>query len=85
MNNYIKILSFNSKYITGQVYGTIKKDDLVELYDTLKNPLGIYSHIESISLFGLDYETLEHGCSADFTCPGLDESILDVGMRLVVD
>ena len=85
MNNYIKILSFNSKYITAQVYGTIKKDDLVELYDTLKNPLGIYSHIESISVFGLDYETLEHGLTASFICPGLDESILDVGMRLVVD
>lgn len=85
MNNYIKITEIDDDYLTGKVYGSISKGDIVELYDNLNNPLEIYSHIEQILIYGIEYELIEHGYEAMFIVPGLEKSILDKGMRLVKD
>lgn len=85
MNNYIKITEIGEYYLTGKVYGSISKGDIVELYDNLNNSLQIYSHIEHILIYGIEYDLIEHGYEAMFIVPGLDKSILDKGMRLVKD
>ncbi len=85
MNNYLKITSITNEGITCKAYGTLNKDDIVELYDNLNNPLGIFSHVETILMFGIEFDTIDHGYEALFILPGLDESILDLGMKLVRD
>ena len=85
MNNYIKITEIHDNSILGKVYGTINKGDIVELYDNINNSLEIFTHIENILIFGIEYDSLEHGYEATFIVPGLDKSLLDTGMKLVKD
>lgn len=85
MNNYIKIKEIKSDYIVGQVVGDIFQGDLVELYDNLKNPLGIYTSVKTILYFGIDYDSIQNGYEASFYLPGLSNSLLDTGMYLVRD
>lgn len=83
-NSYFKIVEYNSEYITGLVVGSINKDQIVELYDSLNNPLGIYSHIEEIKIYGIEFDSISNGQTALFKCPGFDISLLDNGMKIVV-
>ncbi len=85
MNNYIKIKEIKSDCIVGQVVGEIFQGDLVELYDNLKNPLGIYTSVKTILYFGIDYDSIQNGYEASFYCPGLSNNLLDTGMYLVRD
>ncbi len=82
--NYIKVERFQDELISGVVNGIVRKDDLVEVYDLLNNPLGIYSHIEAISLFGIHYTEIEDGTMASFYIPGLLDEFLDKGYKIVV-
>lgn len=85
MNNYIKIKEiYGNNNISGTVYGNVKVGDLVELYDSINNSLNIFSHIESINIFGIEYDSLSHGITASFICPGFNEDFLDKGMKIVV-
>lgn len=84
INNYIKITDYDNFEIVGIVHGAIKKDSLVELYDSLNNPLGIYSHVDSINIYGIEYDEVSHGITARFICPGLSADLLDKGMKVVV-
>ncbi len=84
MTNYIKVERFKDELVSGPVTGLVKVNDLVEVYDILNNPLGIYSHIEAISLFGIHYDTIEDGTSASFYIPGIVEDVLDKGYKIVV-
>ena len=82
--NYIRIERFNDEFVSGRVNGIIKLNDLVEIYDLMNNPLGIYSHVEVISLMGIHYEEVDNGTSASFYLPGINGSILDKGYKVVV-
>ena len=83
-NNYIKVERFKDFLISGTVSGVVKVNDLVEVYDLLNNPLGIYSHIEAISIMGIHYDYIENGTSASFLIPEIYESLLDKGYKIVV-
>ncbi len=84
MKNYIKVERFKDELISGPVSGIVKINDLVEVYDILNNPLGLYSHIEAISLFGIHYDYIEDGTSASFYIPGIEANVLDKGYKIVV-
>ena len=84
MNNYIIVERFKDELVSGTVNGTVKKGDLVELYDFLDNPLGIYSHIEEISFFGIHYDSIEDGTLASFYIPSISSDMLYSGIKIVV-
>ncbi|MCR5786870.1 MAG: hypothetical protein K6G28_04145 [Acholeplasmatales bacterium] len=84
LNNYIRVERFKDELISGTVSGTVSKGALVELYDSLNNPLGIYSHIEEISLLGIHYDSISEGTLASFYIPSFQASFLDKGYKIVV-
>jgi hypothetical protein len=84
INNYIRIERFKDELISGTVHGTVLKGDLVELYDSLNNPLGLFSHIEEISLLGIHYDSISEGTLCSFYIPSFTSDILDKGYKVVV-
>jgi hypothetical protein len=50
----------------------------------MNNPLGIYSHIQAISVMGIHYDSIDEGTSASFYLPGINSQILDKGYKIVV-
>jgi hypothetical protein len=84
LNNYIRVERHNDEFVSGRVIGFVKVNDLVEVYDLMNNPLGIYSHIEAISVMGIHYDSIDEGTSASFYLPGINSQILDKGYKIVV-
>ena len=84
INNYIKVERFRDELVSGTVHGIVKKGDLIELYDSLDNPTGVYSHIEEISYFGIHYDSIEEGTLASFYIPNITSDLLYSGIKIVI-